>query len=195
MHVDDLILYSRLVYSRRFFDLFESQITSQIQLIRSSSASRFDKRMWSEEARQSLRYAFFLRYYASFESHLKVICDRFAEKESLSLRLSDISGENFLKKVNKYLTRVVNCASLDKHRLWNDVLCYSWIRNTIIHNDGRVLDKGSIPQYVVRELRHQSAGLSVSPEGTVRLKRRFCYHAVRNMAQFLLDIYDGKNRH
>jgi hypothetical protein len=196
MHVDDLVLYLKLVYSRRFFDLFEAQITSQMKLIRSSSASGFDKRMWSDEARQSLRYAFFLRYYASFESHLKVICDRFAETESLSLRLSDISGENFLNRVNKYLSRVVDCAALDKHVLWNDVLAYSWIRNAIIHNNGRVLHRGSIPQFVVRQLRQSSAGLSLSPaEGTIRLKRRFCYRAVRQMAQFLLDIYGSKSRH
>lgn len=192
MHLDDFILYHRLVYSRRFFDLFESQITSQIKLIRSSRASGFDKKMWSEDARQSLRYAFFLRYYASFESHLKVICERFAKSESLPLRLSDISGENFLNKVNKYLTRVVNCAALDKHPLWNDVLSYSWIRNAIIHNDGQVLERGNIPQYVARQLRQRSAGLSLSPKGTIRLGRRFCFRAVRRMAQFLLDVYERK---
>src|SRR5437660_8629002 len=102
VHIDDLVRYWRLVYSRHFFDLFESQITSQIELIRLSPASGFDKKMWSEDARQSLRYAFFLRYYASFESHLKAICERFAKAESLSLRVSDISGDNFLSKVNKY---------------------------------------------------------------------------------------------
>jgi len=42
--------------------------------------------------------AFFLRYYASFESHLKFICERFAEKSSQSSRLSDISVDNFLSK-------------------------------------------------------------------------------------------------
>ncbi len=192
VHVDDLILYLRLVYSRRFFDLFESQITSQIKLIRSSQVPGFDKKMWSEEARQSLRYAFFLRYYASFESHLKVICERFAEKGSLSLRLSDISGDNFLNKVNKYLNRVVKCEALDSHPLWGDILSYLWIRNAIVHNDGRVLNQGSIPQYVGRQLRQSSAGLGLSPKGTITMKRRFCYRAVRHMAQFLLDVYSRK---
>lgn len=193
IHVDDLILYLRIVYSRRFIDLFESQITSQIKLLRSSKAPGFDKKMWSEEARQSLRYAFFLRYYASFESQLKVICERFAEQGSLRLRLSDISDDNFLKKVNKYLTRVVNCESLDKHPLWLDVLSYCWIRNAIVHNDGRVLDQNNIPQYVVRQMRQPSAGLNLRPGRTIMLKRRFCYRAVRQMAQFLLDIYGRRN--
>jgi len=192
MHVDDLILYLRLVYSRRFIDLFESQITSQIKLIRSSHVPGFDKKMWSEEARQSLRYAFFLRYYASFEGHLKVICERFAEEGALSLRLSDVSGDNFLKKVNKYLTRVVKCEALDKHPLWGDVLSYLWIRNAIVHNDGRVPDQDSIPQYVMRQIRQSSTGLGLSPKGTIRMRRRFCYRAVSHMAQFLLNVHGSK---
>jgi len=119
MHVEDLVLYLKLVYSRQFLDLFESQITSQIRLIRKSSAEPFDKRMWAQEARHSLRYAFLLRYYASFERHLTRICDRFAETEGLPLRLSDIKGDSFLHGANKYLARVVKCAPLDKHPLWN----------------------------------------------------------------------------
>ena len=161
MHIDDLVLYLRLVYSRRFFDLFESQITSQVKLIGLGRGSGFDKKMWSEEARQSLRYAFFLRYYASFESHLKTICERFASKGSLSLRLSDIKGDNFLNQVNKYLTKVVNCAALDQHPLWADVLSYSWIRNVIIHNNGQVSKSDKIPQHVARQLRDPAAGLSL----------------------------------
>jgi len=160
VHVDDLVLYLQIVYSRRFIDQFESQITSQIKLLRASNAPGFDKKMWSREARQSLRYAFFLRYYASFESHLKVICERCAQEESLPLRLSDISGENFLNKANKYLTRLAKREPLNNHSLWDDVLAYSWIRNAIIHNDGRVFDQSSIPQYVVRQLRRSHPGSS-----------------------------------
>jgi hypothetical protein len=193
MHLEDLVVYFRLVYSRKFIDLYEAQITSQIKLIRSSQASNDDKRMWSKEARQSLRYAFFLRYYASFESHLKVICERFAMDESLAVRLSNTSGDNFLNKTNKYLSRAVGCEPLDKHPLWNDVLSYQFIRNGILHNDGRVLGGNSIPQYVVQYCKQPSAGISLRPNGTIMLKRRFCYRAVRRMVRFLLDVY-GRNK-
>jgi hypothetical protein len=191
-HVDDLILYLRIVYSRRFIDRFESQITAEIKQLRLSNASRLDRRMWSEEARRSLRYALFLRYYASFESHLKVVCERFAHSRSLPLRLSDVNGDNFLNKTNKYLTRVARCEPLDKHPLWNDLVAYSWIRNAIIHNDGRLLDPNSIPQHVARQLKQPSAALALSPEGQIKMKRRFCYRAVKQMAQFLLDVYDRR---
>jgi len=192
MHVDDLVMYLRLAYSRRFFDLFESQITAQVRLIEShKDISGFDRKMWSEEARQSLRFALFLRYYAAFENQLRIICDRFAENESLPLRLSDVSGDNFLKRVNKYLTKVVGCDAIDKHPLWIDVLSYSWIRNTIIHNDGKVLDMTSIPQHVLRQTK-PTAGLKITPGGNVKFGRRFCYSAVRRMARFLLDIHGRK---
>ena len=195
VHVDDVVIYIRIVYSRRFIDQFESQITSQMKLLRVSDASGFDKKMWSREARQSLRYAFFLRYYASFESHLKVICDRFAATRSLPLRLSDISGDNFLNKVNKYLTRVAECEPLDKHPLWGDVLAYLWIRNAIIHSDGRVLNRDSVPQVAARQLHQSSPVWRLSSKGNIRMRRRFCYRAVRHMAQFLLDVYGRSNLH
>lgn len=193
-HVDDLIAHARLVYSRSFFDFLEAQLTAQIKLIRASSATEFDKRMWSKEARRSFRYAFFLRYYASFENRLKQICDRFAEAHSLPLRLSDMSGENFLNKASKYLSKVADCAPLDKHTLWSEALSYLWIRNAIVHNDGWIHDLHSVPQYVLRQTKQPSTGLRLGPKGEIILGRRFCYRAVRNMAQLLLDIYGTSKR-
>ena len=193
MHIEDLALYFRLVHSRGFIDVLETEISQQIKVIKASSARGFEKRMWSIEARRSFRYAFFLRYYASFETHLKAICDRFAETDMLELRLSDISGDNILKRANKYLTRVVGCNAIDRHPLWEHVLAYMWVRNTIVHNDGFVSDLGSIPQFVKRQLTQPSSGLTLR-WNRINMRRRFCYRAIRNMAQFLVDIYDRKQK-
>lgn len=193
MFIDDLFVKMRLEYSRRFLDIFESQITSQIGIIRSLPLSGFEKKMWTEEARRTLRYAFFLRYYASFESHLKTICDRFADSDSLPLRLSDVRGDDFLSRVNKYTTHIVGCEALDKHQYWLDIRGYYWIRNTIIHGDGRVNKGGKLPQYIVtRQLELPAAGFGMSKSGAVQMKRRFCYRAVARMGQFLLDVYGRK---
>lgn len=107
------------------------------------------------------------------------------------MHLSDINADNFLKKVNKYLTRVVKCEAPANHPLWLDVLSYSWIRNIIIHNDGRVSEQDKIPPPVLRQVKQSSAGLGIS-HGRIIMKRRFCYRAVRHMAQFLLDVYGSK---
>jgi hypothetical protein len=192
MHVDDLILYLRITYSRRFIDVFEAQITSQIKLFRSSKASRADKRMWSKEARQTLRYAFFLRYYASFERHLKVICERLAEQELVTSRLAHIKRGSFLVRVNDYLTHEVKCKALNEHSLWKDVLAYSWIRNAIIHDDGWVPNEAPIPPEVTRQFSMSSIAVGLSRKRSITMGRRFCYRAVKNMAQFLLDVYGRK---
>jgi hypothetical protein len=55
-----------------------------------------------------------------------------------------------------------------------------------------VLDKKRIPQHVLRQLRQPTGDLSLDANGTIRMKRRFCYRAVRHMAQFLLDVYGRK---
>jgi hypothetical protein len=124
-YVDDLLRQISFVYSRDFVNFFEDQVRREVKFIRStakSKANKKEKERWVNHAKQALRFAFFLRYYASFESHLKERCEDLAKKESLALRLGDIKGDGFLNQVNKYLSRVAKRSPLDKHPLWNDVL-------------------------------------------------------------------------
>lgn len=186
MHIDDIIKHFRFISSRTFLDLFESQITAQVKLARKQG-----KRVawWSVEVRQHLRYAMFLRYYAAFEKHLKVICDRMAQSESLQVRLSDLKGENFLSTVNKYVTRIAHREPLDKHPAWHDALTYLWIRNQIVHHDGQVNDT-NIPLHVKQRLKIGAIGARMTPDRQIRLNRRFCYRAIRLMAALLVDVAD-----
>ena len=74
------------------------------------------------------------------------------------MRLWDISGNGFLRQVNKYLTHVVKRRPLDTQPLWKDVLAYSWVRHTIIHNDGKVLDEKALEQPCERAVRPTFGG-------------------------------------
>jgi len=188
LYADDLVRHFRFVNSQGLVDFFESLLTKEVNFIRTNSDSPTSrKRWWADQARQSLRYAFFLRYYSSFESPLKGMCDHRAEIESLPLRLSDINANGFPRQLNKYLTRIAKCQPLHEHPLWDDVLAYTWVRNTIIHNDGIVIDERSLEQPVKRLLTRPSAGLSLA-KGKIRLGRRFCYRATRVMAKFFYHI-------
>ena len=193
MILDDFVVYFYFRDAHRLVDLFESQITAELAAIRSDSypAAAKNTRRWCDEARQSLRCAFFLRYYALFEGQLKLMCDRFADRNSETLRLSDIRGVGFLEQVNKYLTKVVKCAPLENHRLWNDTRAYVWLRNEIVHGGGRIPLSGGLPQFVNGLLRQRSAGISLSKRRTVILKRHFCYRAIRRMGRLIFDIQSG----
>ena len=185
MRVTDLVAHFKLISSRRFIDLFEDNITTQVKVLRQQ---KIRATWWSDEVRQHLRYALFLRYYASFERYLKAVCDRYANENSLALRLSDIkSEEGFLKQVDKYLTWVVKCEPLNKHKLWLELLAYSWIRNQIVHRDGDIKDL-KIPQYVQQLSRHRASGFTISKGHTIRFKRRFCYRSISRMAGFFLYV-------
>jgi hypothetical protein len=188
-YVDDLLRQISFVYSRDFVKFFEDQVRREVKFIRStakSKANKKEKERWVNHAKQALRFAFFLRYYASFESHLKERCEDLAKKESLALRLGDIKGDGFLNQVNKYLSRVAKRSPLDKHPLWNDVLAYAWVRNTIIHNDGQVPDPKSVKQFVKELMKRRSAGLTIR-KSRISMNRRFCYRAVSAMGRFLYD--------
>jgi hypothetical protein len=171
MKIDDIVLDIRLRRYRSVFHGLESFLDGS-----------------AAEAKQHFRYAFFLRYYAIFESQLKVLCDRFAEEMSLPLRLSDINGENFLKRVNKYLTRVGHFDPLHHEALWEDILSYQWIRNLIIHNDGQMANGQEIPQFVSKQFERKVSALRLTSKSTIRLNRGFCYRAVSKMAALLLKM-------
>lgn len=194
MRVQDLIYYMKLLEAPESFALLEDRVASEVALIRSKSVPRYIRELWVDEAPRTLRYALFLRYYAAFESQLKMQCERFAIDENLALRLSDLSGDNTLDKVDKYLTKVANRSPLHEHRLWTDLLAYAWIRNRIMHDDGRVADARNVPQYVKAMLKRKAAGLALSSAGIVRLNRPFCRRAVRCMARILYYVYVSSYR-
>lgn len=127
----------------------------------------------------------FLRYYASFEGHLRGIREYRAEREALPLRLSDIySRKGFLQQVNKYLTHVAKCRPpLAMNPLWGDVVAYAWVRNNIVHNDGQV-GAEKPEQFVKLLLARPSAGLSLR-NGRIVVKKAFCYRAISVMGRFL----------
>jgi hypothetical protein len=190
LYISDLVRHFRFVQSRTLIDFFETELSKEVKSIYLDPDSpRSRKRWWAEYARQSLRYAFFLRYYASFEGHLKGLCEYRAKVENLPLELSDIRDRDFPRQLNKYLTRVAKSRPLDTHPLWLDVLAYSWVRNTIIHYDGMVPDERSLEQPVKRLLARRSAGLRIV-KGKIKLTRRFCYRATRVMGKFFYYIVE-----
>ncbi len=193
MRVQDLIYYLKLLEAPESFALLEEQVASQVRRIRSKSVPRYIRELWVDEAPRTLRYALFLRYYAAFENQLKMQCERCATDGNLALRLSDLSGDGTLDKVDKYLTKVANRAPLHEHPLWSDLLAYAWIRNRIMHDDGRIADHRNMPQYVTRQLKRKSVGFALSSGGVVRLNRPFCRRAVRCMARILYDVYSSSS--
>lgn len=43
-----------------------------------------------------------------------------------------------------------------------------------------------------RQLNRPFAALGLSSEARIKMRRRFCYRAVKQLAQFLLDVFDRK---
>jgi hypothetical protein len=66
----------------------------------------------------------------------------------------------------------------------------TWVRNTIIHNDGQVRDQNAVDQFVKRLLARPTAGLSIS-EGKIIVGRAFCYRAVSVMERFLFYVIES----
>jgi len=184
MHVDEVFLQLDLKIASEFIDMYEAEITKAVR------TGRAIGHHWSRQARQTLRYAMFLRFYALFENHLKTICARFTTSRSLKLSVSDINGKGFLNQVNRFLKLVVSVKPLEERPLWQEMLAYSWIRNTIAHRNGEVIQGEQMPQHVKRLLKTES-GFQIGKNRTIVMDRQFCKRAMKQMATFLAEVGNG----
>jgi hypothetical protein len=181
MHLDEVFLQLELRIASDFIDMYEAEITKAVR------TGRAIGHRWSRDARQTLRYAMFLRFYAVFENHLKRICARFTTSRSLKLSVSDINGKGFLNQVNRFLKLVVSVKPLEQHPLWQEMLAYLWVRNAIAHRNGELAQDEAIPQHVNRLLKSKS-GIEMGKNRTIVMGRHFCKRAMKQMAIFLVDV-------
>ena len=183
-HLTELFLAMKMQYARSFVTLFEETLDQHIESIRTAKLSRLQRTFWMNEARRTFRYAFFLRYYALFESHLLIICERIKEKNNLPLALNDIRGESFLWTFDKFMTRVALLPSPSSSKHWKEILAYSQIRNLLIHADGTIKDIKSHTH--LKSLVETSHDIHIDKHNRICFRKRFAIRVLSNMSNFLL---------
>jgi hypothetical protein len=189
-YISDLLVASNIYYARSYVQLFEEVLDQQIRSIQNTGLTLMQEEFWKNESKRTLRYSFFLRYYALFESHLTLICDRIKENENLSLSINEIKADSFLKCFEKYFTKVAGLSSPTNIKSWKEILVYSQIRNIIIHRNGVVKDINSY--HLLSEYISRSKVVHIDRRKRINLRKRFAFRVLSHMSKFIFDLETSK---
>ena len=84
-----------------------------------------------------LRQWAFTAAYASFEHRLNELCDSLQTEAGLRVAVTDLRGRG-IKRARDYIKKVLAQPFPDREHAWSEMLVMQWIRNVIVHADGRI---------------------------------------------------------
>jgi hypothetical protein len=91
--------------------------------------------------------------FSFLEHELNRLCELFAEQQSLEVVYTDLKGSP-VDRSRRYLKKVICLAIDDNSRSWQEIRSIQKVRNVIVHNDARLVEKDAIK--CVREAVHLS---------------------------------------
>ena len=168
---DDLIVSLKMQYAKRFVDDFEKMIEQHIHRAKKAGARSTDT--IRVEGTRTFRYAFFLRYYALFEAHLRTLCDRLGADAGIRLRLSDMDCRYLLQGVETYLTKAVGRLSPLRFPEWKEIKLYGQIRNRIVHFDGVYVEASGMPKDL-KQFIDKTSSLHLDRNNRICFRKPFC---------------------
>lgn len=80
-----------------------------------------------------------LSLFSLLESWMKRICELENHDSSSHVKITDLSGNNYIEKSRKYLMLVAELDLSDADKLWSKIREIQKIRNAIIHNESNIL--------------------------------------------------------
>jgi len=156
------------------------------QLFRLQSISEFENILFD---------SFFVALYFHLESELIRHC-RYLEKQyPTGLSLTDIVG-NGVQRAIAYLVKVHHLEiSLEKNSEWEKIQNDNYLRNCIVHNQGRVDDgfEKSQREKLLKFIQRSNSKLQFSDTWCV-LNKDFCLVAIETIEQFLHSVVFAKTK-
>lgn len=73
--------------------------------------------------------------FAFMESHMKILCDYVAQDKKMTLKITDLSGSNYIEQGKVYLSKVLDVKLGDLNDFWPPINHYKAIRNCITHRN------------------------------------------------------------
>jgi len=108
-----------------------------------------------------------------FEHELDKLCQLYKAEKSFKLSLSDLAGKG-IDRSTGYLEKV---AGIDTHKSspeWHQIKLIQKVRNSIVHQDGKITDHRGVPLKAVMDYINQTASLDGKDE--VIIKKGYLAH-------------------
>jgi hypothetical protein len=104
------------------FDVYESEV------------------MTTGEFRPLLNKSMFLTIYSLFENEFVILCEYAGGIDGSNLRPKDLSGNNYIDRCRRFVTKVLNVNLDSLHQEWAEITKFQLLRNSFAHNNGILKD-------------------------------------------------------
>lgn len=92
--------------------------------------------MIQEVYRKNFRDSQIIQLYSFLEGHLLNGCNRYASLKLTKYKVSDLSGQNDIDRIKKYLNKTVNINTGDLNPEWIFIDNLREVRNQVVHHNG-----------------------------------------------------------
>ncbi|OMP28874.1 hypothetical protein [Bacillus sp. I-2] len=105
---------------------------------------------------QMIRRTVFLEIYFLFERYMNIKCEALKEEMKLPIGYKLISG-NGLERTKIYLTKMCSIKEPFKNEIWNTIMIYGKVRNSLAHNQSLITRKedANVKQLAGLEVEHK----------------------------------------
>lgn len=123
----------------------------------------------------------FLSLYSFFEFNLKHLCLTLNRHKKYSIKLDDLSGQNYIEKSKKYLRLVASLDLTDLDLTWEEITKFQQLRNCIVHNNSNIIKQKDQP------IKNQPLYQVIKNNTNIKLNEEKGTFIISN-DQFLLDV-------
>ena len=137
-----------------------------------------------------LRTSLFIACFSLLEGELTKLCKRLNKKSKFSLDINDLTGKG-IERARVYLKKVAGIDFPDETNFWKDIIIYQKIRNSILHNDKKIVDKDmeDIKKYITR-----THSIEIDDSGRVIFHDNFCSEVIGNVYDFFVALFSSLSK-
>lgn len=136
------------------------------------------------------RLSFFVFSYAFLETHIINILGWFEDK--YKVKISDLKGKGIFLARN-YLTKIVNIKFPENSIHWNNIIYYNKLRNTIVHNLGKINDETYYKNELMKYININSKFISIQNH-KIQFSDGFLFEVIDNIDKFFQEIFSVINQ-
>ena len=129
------------------------------------------------------RSSIFIMTFSLFENELNTICKILGRNSNLELQLKDLNGKG-IERAKLYLEKVVKINFPANSKSWGEITNFSRIRNFVVHNGGRLKEKGDKNSEIVKKYIKKNSTLNFDGHERISYNENFIPHVLDTFHKF-----------
>ena len=130
----------------------------------------------------------FTSFFALFEDEMVAVCELVGEKAEGATPFIEFKNGIGLSKVRLYMQRVLQI-SLASFPSWQEIPHIKDLRNMILHNNGRFVERNPDAAKRLSKYMESCEGLTLDEFGHIVIARQYLNHVEKVFRSFLKDVF------